>query len=562
VRPLPGVAVLALALLPTVASAQDMPAPPTRPTGTGVIAGRVLAGDTGRPLPNAFVRLIGRDRSPSWAEVADQQGRFEFTQLPSGSYLLIAGHPRYLTTTFGGGTLGSSVGNLVTLHDGERVEKADVSLLKQGAIEGRVLDEFGDPAPDILVRAFTRSFVNGAYRLMPVGGPQADPTDDKGQFRFFGLAPGTYFLSAVSGAFAFDVTRDVSPGGFAPTYYPGTADVQRAGGLIVAPGVERTGVVLSLVPARSGRVSGRVVGIEGAAFRASPVRLTAQAGETLGPSSATTLLKSDGSFSFGSIPAGTYQLMVSVTSGEGENQLASAGWTTLTTTGLDADNIALRLRPAVTLTGHVETEGGGAGPDVRDLMLVPHLMGPLAGGATFIRPEGRATIRPDASFEIKEAMGPIVLRLVARPGTPWRLSRVMLDGTDVTDTRTDAEAFVGRRLEVVLSDRSAALRGDVVSGRGVAVKDYQVLVFSDDAAKWEQPSRFLAIARPDQNGAFEVKGLPPEHYLVVALNRVEGSDWQDPEVLELLRQDATRVLLSEGEPANVELRLHEWPRRR
>ena len=60
---------------------------------------------------------------------------------------------------------------------------------------------------------------------MPVGGPgQAKATDDRGHFRIFGLAPGTYYVGALQGAFA----AQAETGGFAPSYYPGTADVMAA----------------------------------------------------------------------------------------------------------------------------------------------------------------------------------------------------------------------------------------------------------------------------------------------------------------------------------------------
>lgn len=557
-----GLGALVLAVLPVVVAAQEMPSPPSRATGTGVITGRVVAGDTGRPLAGAYVRLMGRDWSATWAEETDERGRFEFSALPSGSFVLSAGHPRYLAAMLGGITDGG-IGRPITLRDGERAERADITLLKQGAIEGQVLDEFGDPAPDIIVRAYTRTFVDGAYRLVAVGGPQADPTDDKGQFRHFGLAPGTYYLCALSGGFVANVGRPPGTGGFAPTYYPGTSDAPRASGLTLAAGAEQVGVVMSLVPARSGRVTGRVVGIGAEPLlQATAVRLIPQAGDEPGPITATTFLQPDGSFAFTAIPAGTYLLLANAITADGPSRRDRVGWLSLTSTGQDIDNVSLLLRRSVKLSGRIDLEGDGPRPALQDLRLVPQLVGPLAVGATGLRPAGVAAIKPDWSFESNDMMGPMVIRLVARPGTPWRLSRVMLDGADVTDTRMDAAAFDGRSLEIVLTNRSASVRGRVVSRRGDPVRDCHVIVFAEDAAKWEYPSRHLTIARPDQNGDFEVRGLPPEQYLVAPVDRVTGTDWQDPEFLELLRPDATRVMLSEGEPATVELRLHEWPRRR
>ena len=39
--------------------------------------------------------------------------------------------------------------------------------------------------------------------------------------------------------------------------------------------------------------------------------------------------------------------------------------------------------------------------------------------------------------------------------------------------------------------------------------DGTILVFSNDADKWSEDSRFVKSARPDQQGKYEVRGLPP-----------------------------------------------------
>jgi hypothetical protein len=268
----------------------------------------------------------------------------------------------------------------------------------------------------------------------------------------------------------------------------------------------------------------------------------------------------DGAFTLRSVPAGTYELRASGSQDIGTESRVATGVVSLTTTGEDADNIVVALRPSVTVTGRIEFDSD-ARPQPSEILLVSQPVGvnlPSAPGQS-INP---AAVKPDWSFELRNLAGPVVIRNLSRnPASRWRLSRVSLDGVDITDTRLDASKFEGATLEVVLTDRASALRGRAVSGRGESVRDYRVIVFSEDSAKWPYPSRFLFLGTPDQNGDFEVKRLPPDHYLVIALGRVE-TDWQDPEILELLRQDATRVLLSEGEPANVELRLHEWPRRR
>ncbi len=68
-------------------------------------------------------------------------------------------------------------------------------------------------------------------------------------------------------------------------------------------------------------------------------------------------------------------------------------------------------------------------------------------------------------------------------------------------------------------------------------------------------SRFLATARPDQQGQFQIRNLPPETYLAVALEYVDEGDATDPEFLEKLRPQATKVTLGEGETKGIELKI-------
>lgn len=65
----------------------------------------------------------------------------------------------------------------------------------------------------------------------------------------------------------------------------------------------------------------------------------------------------------------------------------------------------------------------------------------------------------------------------------------------------------------------------------------------------------MRTAKPDQSGKFEIKGLPPEDYLIVALEYLEPGEEADPEVLERLRAHATRLSLAEGEVKTLPLKV-------
>ncbi len=121
--------------------------PPTaRPggTATGIIRGRVVSTD-GRSLGNAVVSLYVQNQPREQTSTrADGDGRFELRDLPAGTFHLTA-----VKTGFGpvavkdpaapSGPFGQPA-VVVTLADGETHERADITLLRWGTIEGRIVD--------------------------------------------------------------------------------------------------------------------------------------------------------------------------------------------------------------------------------------------------------------------------------------------------------------------------------------------------------------------------------------------------------------------------------------
>ena len=65
----------------------------------------------------------------------------------------------------------------------------------------------------------------------------------------------------------------------------------------------------------------------------------------------------------------------------------------------------------------------------------------------------------------------------------------------------------------------------------------------------------MRAARPDQNGKFLIKGLPPGAYQVVAVEYLEPGEETDPARLENWRTTGTTVTLDEGEARSIALKL-------
>jgi hypothetical protein len=166
--------------------------------------------------------------------------------------------------------------------------------------------------------------------------------------------------------------------------------------------------------------------------------------------------------------------------------------------------------------------------------------------------------KDDGTFSIDAIFAPGMVRVDAAP-SGWFLKAVRLGDRDVTDValgRPDTEIS---GVEMVLTRTRGEVSGSVVDGLGAATSDYTVIVFPEDRSQWTLTSRFLFNARPDREGQFKIRGLPPGRYLVAAADYVEKGGERDPELLERLRSKATAVSLSDGDVKTMTLTLATTP---
>ena len=161
-------------------------------TGTAGISGAVVLADSGRPVRRARVTLNGQDVRVTKTAVSDDQGNFAFTDLPGGRYTLAASKPGYVNAQYGQKKPGRP-GTPIQLIDTQKLTNLKVALPKGGVLTGTVLDENGEPTPGTQVTAFRYEMRTGQKQLTQAG---SDQTDDRGQYRIYGLMPGDYVVRA------------------------------------------------------------------------------------------------------------------------------------------------------------------------------------------------------------------------------------------------------------------------------------------------------------------------------------------------------------------------------
>jgi protocatechuate 3,4-dioxygenase beta subunit len=254
--------------------------------GRGDITGRVLGPD-GAPLADIVVaaRAVGKkadgQRFTATSATTDAEGNFRFSNLESRLYrvaAVAAGVPRIRFQN-------ARIGDTVIL----RFERG-------GVITGRITGPDGLP------------LVETNVRFHPVPDPDRPPvernnrqilfaqTDDRGQYRQWGLSPGRYLVSVQPQTGQTD-GEDVE------TYYPGTP-FAGARPVIVTEGGEATGIDIRHLAQSGLSIEGRVTG--SAAQNGGWVRLFDAATRQ---SVDQTISGEDGRFSFSQITPGEYELI-------------------------------------------------------------------------------------------------------------------------------------------------------------------------------------------------------------------------------------------------------------
>jgi hypothetical protein len=221
------------------------------------------------------------------------------------------------------------------------------------------------------------------------------------------------------------------------------------------------------------------------------------------------------------------------------------------------DGLKLTTQPPLLLTGTVEFEGTSPRP-AGTLRVVAR---PANPGQMFAvgygDPVVNGRVDEQGRFAIKGVLGKILLMAVTPPA--WMVKQVVVDDHDVTDVALDAGAGNITGVRVVFTDKLTDVVGRVTTDRGEVLKDYVVVAQPDEPKEGMAALRYVRTGRPDQDGRFDIKGLPPGRYAVTAIDALEiGREW-DPNYQKQLRDAGRDVTLKEGASVTLDLKLSTLP---
>jgi hypothetical protein len=578
------------------------PAPPS-----ATVSGHVRSADAaGGPVARATVSLLSSDLRVPLSTVTDDRGRFTFSGVPAGHFNLVASKAAYVGAFYGGRRPGRGPGTPIAVHDGDDIDGLEIALPRGGVVTGTVRLPTGLAAQGMTVIVAGVEGPAAARRLRLAGGRAV--TDDRGQYRVFGLPPGDYLVQvqpsgfiagAPTGATDAPVTTPAeiswieqatagarrglgTPAGlpaaepprgatrqYARVYFPGTSDVGGARVVTLGLGEIRDGVDVDMVLTPTSAISGVIIGPDGAPFPGAEITLR-EADDALDAAAIIAPLApvrsaGDGTFTVKAVPPGRYRLSVSTA-----NVTPLWAEQELSTDGRSVDGLTLSLHPGMTVSGRLIFQAAELSPPGSEAIARARVTlrpDDPSNGVVGVRARASsAAVAPDGTFEVT-GLAPGAYRIgvtmpglriaAAAPAGGWSLlSIVVAGGVDVLDRPVEIRPREDvRGVIATLTDRPAELTGSLTDEDGRPAPGYPIVVFSTDRRDWFRGSRRVAVARPATDGTFHLIGLPAGVYHASALVDVDPSDLGDPAFLELLVPGAVAIRLEHGQQTVQHLRM-------
>ena len=506
-------------------------------TATGVIAGVVLDAATNEPLRRAIVTLSTVEAQPQDAVAwSDANGRFSFGYLPPGRYQVRATKDGYQPAAFGAAS-STRPPATIQLTAGQVRNDCILHLLLISSITGLIVDEDGDPLPNVQVLALRPDFQRGKRKF--VSGPVA-MTDSTGHYRLTGLLGGQYAIGANSMFRQVVKIRPEAAVGdlqqnylYGAQFYPAADRAENATLVEVQPGHEVSSVDFRLQARPAASIEGKII---------VPPGVGAVTGVSLNFSwqdlgnrnfSGVGAAPPDYLFVTQPISPGSYVLTAQANI-EGRPYRGALS-VSLGPQGLRG--ISIPLEPSVDLMGTVTVEGPDAAKQAASFVAlvpgddIPSRSQPL-----------RANVSKDGSFKIPGVPSGIWDINVGPIPPGGYIKSMRLGDQDVLTEEMTIRPSTTEALNIVLGTRAASIEGDVFDGD----QPVHAVVLLAPEVKLAPMIGFYRFATTDEKGHFQIDRARPGASRLFAFADLDQQAIRDPEFLKPFEKFAVPVTLREG----------------
>lgn len=479
-----------------------------------------------KPLKRAEVVLHPRDPGRSTAgATTDEQGRFHFLEVAPGSYVLTVSRTGYLSTS---AVYQHSARLPVPFAVESDLSSLQVRLQPAATVSGKVRHTDGEPASGLAVVAY-REYYDRKRHLYEVAGKAV--TDDRGEYRLYGLAAGRYYVAAIFTPYEGrdvreELVRDAQgqlnpPERTVTTFQPSSWKLSEANQIVVHSGAEVGTADIFLARSRTATVRGRVLsGRDGQPTPGTTLVLLREDGSGTGfiPYPSTVRMLDKGEFEVKGVVPGRYALEARAFDRRGmlfSRQSVLVGNTTVVTTNvllqaeIDIRGIVMASAPGETL------------PPVVQIAAEPR-----SPGAT-----RHAVSGPGGAFTLRLTPGETYDLYLQKPAANLYLKEAKVDTTEVFTQGLRLDSAGSATLVLTVAQQAGDIRGETQPGANVALIPQEPLL-----------SRY-SLGAANEWGLFAFGAVAPGDYRLLA--------WFDEPPCDIWAPDAQRECARFGQSLQV-----------
>ncbi len=507
------------------------------------IAGTVVNSITGMPLSQARVSISDtKNRANTRWIVTAEGGRFEFDHISTGKYSLVGAKRGYLTGAYEQHEQFSTAIVTGTEFD---TTKLVLRLTPMASIEGKVVDEVGDPVREGQVTLYRENRTAGILRISPV---YQERTNDLGIFEFAPLAPGKYFVSVTAKPWyamhpltdSADGTRTTSEGvdrsldvTYPATYSGGATEADGALPIEVKGG-DHTEIEIQLSPVPSLHLIYRVAEEDGSRGSSPPI-LERRVFDSIEHVPVNEMRRlSNGVYELSGVPAGTYNVRITEA---GPQQVLRTSMVDLRNDGQELESSSGEPEGSLKLT--IQMTQQEPLPKGLRIMLLDTQKHNRAFQEVDAKGEAAIESLPAGKYTI----------FVFSPGKPYSIVRTSSDAGQTWGNGVEVPAGGALTLTAVLATGSVNIEGFAKRG-GKAASGVMVVLIP------KEPGMRVELFRRDQSdsdGSFIMRDVIPGDYELVAIQDAWDLEWSKPGGLARYEEHAQTVTIPGGGQTTIQL---------